>query len=603
MERCLQKIRLITLILFLFVLGCSNTCTQPPYYPTPLEQTHQALQNGIANDKLLYGGCNPSINGKKFYVPRNVSNALIPKMAGSNSYQMANTERRFNITADKIPAKSFFMSLVEGTRYNMVVSPNITGYITLQLKDVTVHEAMEAVRDAYGYEYRRTAYGYEVLPEELQSQIFNVNYINMERIGKTYTNATSGQISEQVTGFTSGSGGSTNQLNLKSPEDASGATVKTKSDIDFWHGLDATLTSMLSPSPGHSVVVNSTAGVVMVRAFPSELHRISRYLDRIQANLNRQVILEAKVLEVQLNNEFQAGIDWNLFGRGQPPTVDPVTGEVISSGGASQSSFRTFENTDLKDFNNIFTLNIKGDFGALIKLLQTQGNVQVLSSPRIATVNNQKAVIKVGQDEFFVTGVSTNNFVTANATVPTQDVSLTPFFSGVTLDVIPQISKSGEIVLHIHPTVSVVKTQQKEIQLGTVSNPSGTGTSPNILSLPLALSTIRESDNVVHAHNGQIIVIGGLMQNTVQEEVAGVPWASKIPFIGAAFRRTQQIATKSELVILLRPVLATNCAEEKDMERTDQRFGTLDRGYHVGGFPEVFGTEGEREPFDVSRAF
>lgn len=596
---CRNKRFLLIIAIIIFIMGC-NTRVTPPYYPTPLDQGHAALQNGIANDKLLD-------QKRKYYVPRSVSNALLPKMQTTTTTVITNSERRFDIVADKMPAKVFFMSLVEGTPYNMVVNPNVTGYITLKLKNVTIHEAMRAVRDAYGYEYHRTSYGYEVLAEELQSQMFNVNYLNMKRIGKSITRLSSGQISEQVGSFSSG-GNTNNNVNQPLPSGnvtsdiQSGSSVRTESEANFWKSLEATMRTMIGTSQGHSVVVNPQAGVVIVHAFPSELHRVARYLDRIQSNMQRQVVLEAKVLEVQLNNEFQAGIDWNAFGLGERGT-NPLTSQFIDEGGVSQSAFKTFEHTDLKNFESIFTLNVKGDFGGLIKLLQTQGNVQVLSSPRISTVSNQKAVIKVGQDEFFVTGVSTNNFVTANATVPTQNVTLTPFFSGVTLDVTPQISSNGEIVLHIRPSVSTVKEQQKQIQLGTVSNPSGTGTSPNVLSLPLALSTIRESDNIVRARSGQIVVIGGLMQNIVREEVAGVPWVSRIPFVGAAFRRTRQVAVKSELVILLRPVLATNKAWRKDMEKTDAGMRLLDRGYHVGGFPDVFGTEGEREPFDVSRAF
>jgi MSHA biogenesis protein MshL len=587
---------------FLFLTGCT-WCTQPAHYPTASDEIHQSMQTAMANNKALS-------NKNASRVPRSVSNALIPQVDSSSSFNTANAEHRFNISADKIPARTFFMGLVEGTSTNMIVNPNVTGDVTLHLKNVTVEEAMDAVRDMYGYEYKKTPYGYEVLAEELQSQMFNVNYLDIKRTGKSFTRLSTGQISEQLgvmgTGVVGnavinqpvGAGG--NNPNMQ----PSGSSVKTESEFNFWKSLNEELTTMIGTSKGHTVVVNPQAGIIIVRAYPSELHRVARFLDRMQSNMDRQVILEAKVLEVQLDNQFQAGIDWNLFGKGNGPFINPLTGAVVSgNGGVSQRNFNTFDRTDLRDFQNIFTLNIKGDFGVLIKMLQTQGNVQVLSSPRLSTVNNQKAVIKVGQDEFFVTGVSTNNFVTANATVPTQDVSLTPFFSGVTLDVTPQISNNGEIVLHIHPSVSTVKNQEKEIQLGTVSNPSGSGTSPNTLTLPLALSTIRESDNIVHARNGQIVVIGGLMQNTTMEQVAGVPVLSKLPFIGAMFRRTFQTSVKSELVILLRPIIANTRSFDADMQKSDQRIVRMDRGYHVGGFPEIFGTQAEREPFDVSTAF
>lgn len=188
-----------------------------------------------------------------------------------------------------------------------------------------------------------------------------------------------------------------------------------------------------------------------------------------------------------------------------------------------------------------------------IELLKTQGDVQVLSSPQISTVNNQKAVIKVGQDEFFITDVDSNTSTTTATATTQSNVELTPFFSGVALDVIPQISAEGEIVLHIHPTVSTVTEKTKNINVS-----SGTA-----LSVPLAVSSIRESDSIIRAKSGQVVIIGGLMQNTVEDRVSKVPLLGDIPVLGALFRHTQEINKKSELVILLKPIVIDS---EKQMD-------------------------------------
>ena len=198
-------------------------------------------------------------------------------------------------------------------------------------------------------------------------------------------------------------------------------------------------------------------------------------------------------------------------------------------------------------FGGVFSLalNAGSDFSAFIEVLKTQGDVQVLSSPQISTVNNQKAVIKVGTDEFFITDVQSDTSTTT-ATASTQsNVELTPFFSGVALDVIPQISENGEIILHIHPTVSTVTEQTKNISVATGSS----------LSVPLAVSSIRESDSIIRAKSGQVVIIGGLMQNSVESRVSKVPLLGDIPLLGALFRHTQEITKKSELVILLKPVV------------------------------------------------
>ena len=180
------------------------------------------------------------------------------------------------------------------------------------------------------------------------------------------------------------------------------------------------------------------------------------------------------------------------------------------------------------------------------ELLSTQGNLQVLSSPRVSTVNNQKAVIKVGSDEFFVTEISSTT-VTGTSTATTPQITLTPFFSGIALDVTPQISESGDVILHIHPSISEVIDQKKTI---TVAG--------QVQVLPLAFSSVRESDSVVRAKNGQIIVIGGLMKNKLVERESATPFLSEIPFLGQLFKHTSEVQVKSELVILLRPIVVDN---------------------------------------------
>jgi MSHA biogenesis protein MshL len=201
-----------------------------------------------------------------------------------------------------------------------------------------------------------------------------------------------------------------------------------------------------------------------------------------------------------------------------------------------------------------------------VELLKTQGNVSVLSSPRVSTINNQKAVIKVGSDEFFVTAISSNN--TTNAAGATQvnpTVTLTPFFSGIALDVTPQISETGDITLHVHPSVSKVRDQTKELTVFGLET-----------TLPLALSTSRESDSIVRAKSGQVVVIGGLMQSEGSDDQAGAPGLSDVPVLGYLFKQKRNSTKKSELVILLRPVVASDDRWEEQVRATRARFRDLD---------------------------
>jgi MSHA biogenesis protein MshL len=305
---------------------------------------------------------------------------------------------------------------------------------------------------------------------------------------------------------------------------------------------------------GRQIVVNAQSGVVFARGMPDELRAVSEYLTRIHSAARRQVVLEAKIIEVTLDDGFQAGVNWAAVQ--EQANGDVFSGGTLSGGRAlggelprGGDPLTIGPNNPVRDFASetvgaAFALAFDvGDFNAFVELLETQGDTRVLSSPRVATLNNQKAVIKAGTDEFFVTDVSSNT-VTGTAATTSRDVTLTPFFSGIALDVTPQISASGEVILHIHPTVSEVTDQTKEL---TVSGETD--------ALPLAFSEIRESDSVVKASSGQIIAIGGLMRMSSRRVDQGAPWLGRVPGLRRLFGSSREVETKTELVILLRPIV------------------------------------------------
>ncbi len=503
--------------------------------------------------------------------PPEIRSALIPPSVPASLPTEIAGESRFDIAAGEVDAREFFMGLVAGSSANMVVHPRVSGEISVDLKNTTIEEVLQVIHNVYGYPYFKTGNVYQVMPAELQARTFQVNYLNLVRKGMSQTRVSSGQVT-QVEGDEDDDDDNASQSGV-----VSGSRIDTESTADFWSELRGAIQSLVGTEGGRKVVVQPQASVVVVVAMPDELRLVENYLKTIQNNLQRQVVIEAKVIEVSLADGFQTGINWAALAEtnsGKSALFGQTGGGSLFSEGVAESAGNSGNLTpggvlpdglDTAAFGGMFSLalNFK-DFQAFVEMLETQGDVQVLSSPRISTVNNQKAVIKVGSDEFFVTDISSDTN-TGTTTTSSTDITLTPFFSGIALDVTPQIDPNGHITLHIHPTVSEVVDQNKQINVFGVEQ-----------NIPVAYSTVRESDSVVHAGSGQLVVIGGLMQENLSRDEAGVPVLSKLPGIGSLFRHTRSSSRKSELVILLRPQVISSPADwDMSLEAVRRRINQM----------------------------
>jgi|TARA_B110000503_G_scaffold121640_1_gene185410 MSHA biogenesis protein MshL len=422
------------------------------------------------------------------------------------------SEQRIDIEATNRPAALFFAQLGRSQRLNIVVDPLVLGNITLSLRNVTLAQVIAALRDIYGYEFTRTSYGYRIAPNQVSTRIYRLNYLNIERTGNSKTTVGGDDSNTVSTSFSA---------NLLGTEG------------NFWGGIKRSLLGFISSNQGNgdAVVINPQTGLLVVSASSTEHAAISRFLADAALILQKQVIIEAKIVEVTLDQEYRSGINWSLFN-------DRVGGanDSIGTGLAGDNL------TGIGSAGGIFNLSLTLDnFSAMLQLLDHQGDVQVLSSPRVSTVNNQKAVIKVGTDEFFAT---VTNVASGTEGQVTPALELQQFFSGIALDVTPQISEDNSVTLHVRPTVTEVVGRTKVINLGSET-----------YSLPLAYSNIRESDSIIRATNGQIIVIGGLLQQKQNLGSTGLPWLGKIPGLGWFFNQDRKSQQKSELVILLKPTV------------------------------------------------
>lgn len=543
---------------------------------------------------------------------QDIINEILPALT-INDELLTPVEERFNIVANREAAQSFFSNLVAGTQYGVAVSPDVEGEISLSLPDVTIEEVMVAVQETYGYQVTRNGNIYRIQPAGLQTRIFSVDYLNITRVGTSSVQVTPASSSSQggnsnsnngsngSNGSFNNTGGNNNNFNNNTSNGSNnnngnntsstgtgggaGGQVSTQTESNFWEDFEEVIATMIGApverdeessqagggggllsglggggssgnsgtAEGRSVVVQPQVGLVMVTALPAELDRVADYIARAQNILSREVTIQVQFLEVILNKGFQSAIDFDTFGIGGAElTNNTVTGQFGSTGGSNIQGI----SGPLSIATN-FT-----DFNAVFQILESRGTTQVLSSPSLKVMNNQKAVFQDGDEEYFQTGMNATTIAGGNNTTTSNSAALQPFFSGISMDITPQISAEGRITLHIHPTISTVVEQSKSI--------SGE-------QIPLARTSVRELDSVIRGEDGKIVVLGGLAYERSVEDVAGIPLANDLPVVGAAFDQRRRQTVKSEFIILLRPVIASPDTEERFIRDSSDRFRQLNQ--------------------------
>lgn len=527
--------------------------------------------------------------------PPQLNQELLSEVARYQSLPAPTSQKLFAVSANNVDVRPFFDALVEDTPYSVAVHPAVSGQISLTLKDVALDDVITIISRMYPLDVFLEGKVIQVMPSQLKTESIPVNFLMIKRFGVSNVSVIAGGVSEQDQNSGGNNGGINGNNNISGNalggqgglggqsglggnniQQLNGSNIQTTSENDFWSDLKEALKVLVSPTEGRQVVVSPQAGLVTVRALPSEIAVVKDFLNQSQESLQRQVVLEARIIEVTLNDGYQQGVRWDRIASG-------LTGSLNFgfSGGALASNFaantaagidpainavNAIGNTISTDIGGVSTLRIsRGDFDGVINMLQTQGDVQMLSNPRVTVTNNQKAVIKVGQDEYFVTDVSTSEDQSTTSTENENDIELTPFFSGIALDVTPQIDRSGSVILHVHPSVTETAEQTKVIQVGDQQ-----------ILLPLAQSNIRESDTVIRARDGEIVVIGGLMETVTSEQESKTPLLGDIPIIGNAFKNKAKTQSKRELVILIRPSVVQPDTWEKQRLRTQS---LLDQWY------------------------
>lgn len=470
-------------------------------------------------------------------------------------------EPRLDLLVNNANAREVFLAIVADSRYSMLMHPDVKGSLSVTLRGVTVLEALESIRDVYGFDFRVEGRRITIYAPTLQTRIFTLNYPHAKRSGRSEVRVSSGSLNvfrdagtnPAAAAGTSGTSGSSGAAGARQAESSQ---VATSSASDFWSELADAVRAMVGTGQGRSVIVSPQASIMAVRGMPDELREVEKFLKAAQIAVERQVMLEAKIVEVELRDGQQSGINWGAFGKdSNGEGAIGVIGGLTATNSSLAAGSAIPGVVPIPSFSaggGLFGLALAtSQFSAVIGFLETQGNVQTLSSPRLATLNNQKAVLKVGTDDYFVTGVTGGSTtssgvagVAPTTTLPT--LTITPFFSGIALDVTPQIDEGSSIMLHIHPAVTSVVEKTKNVDLGSVG----------LYRLPLASSSVNETDTMVRLQDGNIAAIGGLMQLSSSRTSSGVPGTTdqSNPF-GFLFGNRANLASKKELVVLIKPTI------------------------------------------------
>jgi MSHA biogenesis protein MshL len=607
-------------------LALTTACSS--MYPAPDLSTQERVTRELTQAASNKSGMTSSV-----MPPAVLNELLLPSINSLVSKPSSRaTEQRFDLVVNDAPIAQVLSGLVAGTEYSIMLKPVsaqigapaaevLETRVSLNLKNVTLFQALDALRDVYGYDYTVDKQRILVQPAQLQTQLYYVNYILGQRRGVSDLQVIGGA-SVGHSSSSSSSTGSTSTTSSYASVQASGLSTTVKSDIwgeaedalrtvlgcnipkttpvpviartttstqgnasraDVTHPGDAPFGERLRGTDGcvqgRALSINQMSGTILARGMPSELRTVEKLLKSMQLSISRQVIIESKIIDVELNKDSQQGINWGSFPDGVHRFSVGASSSAIGpnqagqfGGTVSASSLQALLGQNQTPTSRLSTSSgiamQTRNFSALINFLESQGRVHVLSSPRIATLNNQKAVIKVGSEEPFVTSITGGSTTVATGGTPVTvppTLSYQPFFSGISLDVTPQIDSEDNITLHVHSMVNNVVEKSKLALLDASAE-----------MVPFAVNTINETDSVVKARDGQVIVIGGLMTEKSADVRSGVPGARDIPGVGAFFNWGAQSSVKRELVILLKStVVKDDSAWSDDITATGARIGAM----------------------------
>lgn len=455
-----------------------------------------------------------------------------------------------DISARNTPLRDVLHVISEATGINLVMEKGVNSEtpITITVKNISAEDALNTIISSVDYFY--TLKDNMLIVKAIDTKFFELGHPS---VIQNYNVDVGGDILGGVTGLGTGTiggaaaGTTGTALTTAGTANIKGSITQTsKSDssaFNFWDAIEKSISSILgttaapagtpAPSVQQGFTINRLTGTIAVTASKKSIERVEQYINTVRKIINRQVLIEAKITEVQLNEGLKYGIDWSLLDRGRG-------GDLVT---IQTQHFADVVGQTLPALNiGVTTTN----FTSLLKALEQQGQVKTLSNPRINIMNGQTALLSVGRNTTIISQVQTSTTTTAGATpITTFTVGTSSVLSGIIIGIVPYINEYGEISLTITPIISdLVSTEERTV-----------GQAGNQTQISLPTIDLKELSTTVKARDGQMIVIGGLISKKESTQDNKVPILGDIPVLGALFRSRDKLDTKTELVIVLQPVL------------------------------------------------
>ena len=456
-------------------------------------------------------------------------------------------EERYTVVVNEVPVRELLFALARDARVNVDIAPGISGLVTMNAVEQTLPQLLQRIARQAGLRYAMEDDNVLITPDAPYFRTYRIDYLNMARDTSHVV-----QVGTQIagTGNNAEGGGGTNN---------STTTIGSAMSNHFWASLVANVSAILDaegagaggPGAAGAVIPHPESGVLTVKATAAQHELLQKLIDETLANANRQVLIQATIVEVSLTDQFQAGIDWQVLNQAGLDGFNLMTKTITANPVNAASLFSlSYDDADPDKERAL---------SAAVELLEEFGDVRVLSSPQIMALNNQSAILKVvdnvvyfevEQESNVTQGVAANTFETVVKTVPV----------GIVMTITPHIKADDSIILNIRPSISRVNRFVND------PNPALSITSP------VPEIRVREMESMLQLRNGEIAVMGGLMQDDNRSNDNAIPGLSRVPLLGHAFKMALREYEKTELVIFLRPLVVRNPSLDGDFRDYKQFF-------------------------------